>query len=211
MEQFNSSYHNLPDDELCRIAASGDRAAEEILVVRYHRLVRICCRPLFLVGGDSEDLIQEGMVGLLKAIREFDSTMEAAFPTYAEVCIRNRLFSAIKAAQRNKHAPLNDSVPLESPFFERNPDHLLHQVSHFAETNPEDLIISREELCERMDTLSGQLSDFEANILSLYLSGLSYSEMGNQIGKSTKSVDNAVQRIRRKLAQHFSSGDFSQG
>lgn len=209
MEQIYSNYHFLTDDALCSIAAAGDRMAEEVLVVRHNRLVRICCRPLFLVGGDSEDLLQEGMVGLLKAIREYDSNMEASFPTYAEVCIRNRLFSAIKAAQRYKHAPLNDSVPLESPFFERNPDYLLHPISHFAQTNPEDLIISREELRERMDALSGQLSDFEANILSLYLSGLSYSEMGTQIGKSTKSVDNAVQRIRRKLAQHFSSGDFS--
>jgi RNA polymerase sporulation-specific sigma factor len=202
-------YEQSSDDELCKIAASGDRMAEEVLVVRYHRLVRICCRPLFLAGGDNEDLLQEGMVGLLKAIREYDSNQDAAFSTYAEVCIRNRLFSAIKAAQRNKHCPLNDSVPFETPFFERNPDRLFHPNSQFAQANPEDLIISREDLRERMDKLSGQLSDFEANILSLYLNGLSYSEMGNQIGKSTKSVDNAVQRIRRKLAQHLTPGDFS--
>jgi len=210
MDQTYSKYHQLSDCELCSLAASCDRMAEEILVVRYYRLVRICCRPFFLAGGDHEDLLQEGFVGLLSAIREYDASMDTAFSTYAEVCIRNRLFSAIKAAQRNKHAPLNDSVPFEAPFFERNPDRLLHPISHL-QTNPEDLIISRENLRERMDQLSGQLSDFEANILSLYLSGLSYSEMGNQIGKSTKSVDNAVQRIRRKLARHFSSGDFSQG
>ncbi|MFQ7854052.1 MAG: sigma-70 family RNA polymerase sigma factor [Flavonifractor plautii] len=105
----------LTDETLCRLAASGDRVAEERLVMRYNRLVRMCARPYFLAGGDSEDLIQEGMVGLLAAIREYDSSKAAVFRTYAEVCIKNRLFSVIKAAARDKHTPLNNSVSFETP------------------------------------------------------------------------------------------------
>ena len=105
----------LGDEELCTRAAAGDRGAEEALVLRYNRLVRMCARPYFLAGGDSEDLIQEGMVGLLTAIREYDPDKSVAFRSYAEVCIKNRLLSAIKAAARGKHTPLNNSVSFETP------------------------------------------------------------------------------------------------
>ena len=109
----------LEDEALCALAASGGREAEEALVVRYNRLVRMCARPCFLAGGDSEDLIQEGMLGLLSAIREYDPGKSAAFRTYAEICIKNRLFSAVKAAARNKHTPLNCSVSIETPLYDR--------------------------------------------------------------------------------------------
>ena len=105
------------DEELCALAAAGSREAEELLVARYNRLVRSCARPYFLTGGDSEDLTQEGMVGLLKAVREYDASKEASFRTFAEICIRNRLYSALRAAARDKHAALNPSVPLDTPFF----------------------------------------------------------------------------------------------
>ena len=105
------------DEVLCGRAAAGDRVAEERLVIRYNRLVRVCARPYFLAGGDSEDLIQEGMVGLLAAIREYDPSKAASFRTYAEVCIKNRLLSVIKAAARDKHTPLNNSVSFETPLF----------------------------------------------------------------------------------------------
>ena len=107
------------DEVLCGRAAAGDRVAEERLVIRYNRLVRVCARPYFLAGGDSEDLIQEGMVGLLAAIREYDPSKTASFRTYAEVCIKNRLLSVIKAAARDKHTPLNNSVSFETPLFLR--------------------------------------------------------------------------------------------
>lgn len=113
------------DEALCTLAASGDRIAEEALVMRYHRLVRICARPYFLAGGDSEDLIQEGMVGLLAAIREYDSGKAASFRTFAEVCIKNRLISVIKAAARDKHIPLNNYVSFETPLFSGNGDLML--------------------------------------------------------------------------------------
>lgn len=199
------------DEALCTLAASGDRIAEEALVMRYHRLVRICARPYFLAGGDSEDLIQEGMVGLLAAIREYDSGKAASFRTFAEVCIKNRLISVIKAAARDKHIPLNNYVSFETPLFSGNGDHYAYGAADQLQEDPEAILLGREAFQERMRALEGQLSGFEASILRLYLNGLSYSEIAAEVNKSPKSVDNAVQRIRRKLAQHHSFGDFSEG
>mgnify|MGYP001518838053 FL=1 len=198
------------DEALCTLAASGDRIAEEALVMRYHRLVRICARPYFLAGGDSEDLIQEGMVGLLAAIREYDSGKAASFRTFAEVCIKNRLISVIKAAARDKHIPLNNYVSFETPLFSGNGDHYAYGAADQLQEDPEAILLGREAFQERMRALEGQLSGFEASILRLYLNGLSYSEIAAEVDKSPKSVDNAVQRIRRKLAQHHSFGDFSE-
>ena len=194
----------MTDEEICLLAGAGNAAAEEALVQRYGRMVRACARPLFLAGGDSEDLFQEGMMGLLSAIRSFESGRDASFRTYAEVCIRRRLYSAIRAAQGNKHFPLNHSVSFEPPLFDGTSAHLFS-----SEESPEDVVIGREELRERLDALKGQLSGFEAEILSYYLGGLSCAEIASQVGRSTKSVDNAVQRIRRKVARQLSSGDLS--
>ena len=120
-EKTSQPMEQSSDEVLCSLAAQGSRAAEELLVTRYNRLVRSCARPYFLVGGDSEDLTQEGMVGLLKAVREYDASKEASFRTFAEICIRNRLYSVLRAAARDKHLALNQSVPLDPPFFDGNP------------------------------------------------------------------------------------------
>lgn len=201
---------DLEDETLCALASSGDREAEESLVVRYNRLVRMCARPYFLAGGDSEDLIQEGMLGLLSAIREYDPGKSAAFRTYAEVCVKNRLYSAVKAAARNKHTPLNDSVSIsEPPFCGGSGLGFAFGGPGRRAKDPEEILLNREAFRERMEALVGQLSGFEAGILRLYLNGLSYSEIAAEVNKSPKSVDNAVQRIRRKLAQRVSSGDIS--
>lgn len=189
------------DEQLCGLAAQGHSQAETELVRRYGQLVRACARPLFLAGGDSEDLIQEGMLGLLTAIRGFDPGRDAAFRTYAEICIRSRLYSAVRAAQGGKHAPLNHSVSFEPPLFDGTNAHLFSSVE-----SPEDVIIGREELKERLDALKGQLSELEAQILPPYLNGLSCGEIAQLVGRSQKSVDNAIQRIRRKVARQFSSG-----
>lgn len=204
-----SSPREPSDESLCAQAAAGDRRAEETLVVRYNRLVRMCARPYFLAGGDSEDLIQEGMVGLLGAIREYDPNKAASFRTYAEVCVKNRLFSAVKAAARDKHTPLNNSVSFENPLFSGTGERFACSTPDRQAEDPEEIILSREAFRERMKALHGQLSGFEASILRLYLNGLSYSEIAAEVKKSPKSVDNAVQRIRRKLAQQSSSGDIS--
>lgn len=211
MKSVYTTQNPTADEALCSLAASGDRIAEEALVMRYNRLVRVCARPYFLAGGDSEDLIQEGMVGLLNAIREYDPGKGSSFRTYAETCIRNRILSAIRAAARDKHTPLNHYVSYETPLLDGNTDSYPLSASRQPQQNPEDMLISREERRERLGTLKGQLSGFEAQILDLYLRGLSYVEIASEVDQSPKAVDNAVQRIRRKVAQHLSSGDFSQG
>ncbi len=199
MDLTSTVKNELTDEILCSMVANGDRIAEETLVMRYMRLARACARPYFLAGGDSEDLLQEAMVGLLKAIREYDREREVTFRTFAEVCVKNRIRSAVTAAARDKHAPLNYSVPMEEqPLLER--DHL---------SDPEEVFINREEEAERLESLNRKLSPLEQRILSLYLHGFSYREIGEQVGRTDKSVDNAVQRIRRKVADHL--GVFSEG
>ncbi len=165
----------LSDEELCVRVARGNRGAEERLVSKYTRLVRSCARPFFLIGGDSEDLLQEGMIGLMKAVREYDGERDASFRTFAETCVRNRLLSVLRAASRGKHMPL----------------------------------IDREHTSSLLFGVRKQLSEFEAKILGYYLDGLSCREIAETVGKSPKSVDNAVQRIRRKVARQLLSGDFS--
>ena len=196
----HTSLAGRSDEELCLGAAQGDPQAETELVCRYGRLVRACARPLFLAGGDSEDLIQEGMLGLLTAIRGFDPGRHAAFRTYAEICIRSRLHTAVRAAQGGKHAPLNHSVSYEPPLFDGTNAYLFSSAE-----SPEDVVIGREELRERLEALKGRLSTFEAQILSPYLSGLSCREIAKRLGRSPKSVDNAIQRIRRKTAPQIRS------
>ncbi len=197
----------MEDGALCRLVAEGNREAEEVLVTRYNRLVRICARPFFLVGGDSEDLIQEGMVGLLKAIRNYDGSRDASFRTFAEICIRTRLYSILRNQNLNKHAALNHSVILEAPFFDSNS----YTVDGFAisQSNPEDLIILQENFDEMWKQVQNQLSEFEAKILGFYLDGLSYREIAVMVSRSPKSVDNAVQRIRRKVARQIIPGEIS--
>lgn len=190
-----SKVNEYSDEELCARVAAGCRDAEEELVKRYLRPVRVCARPYFLAGGDSEDLIQEAMFGLLKAIREFDPGRDARFKTFAEVCIRNRIRSAVTNAARSKYAPLNDSVPFEPPMLG-------------VGASLEEQYISREEETELLTNLKQRLSQLERKVLVFFLLGLSYQEISEQVGRSVKSVDNAVQRIRRKVAGDF--GVFSE-
>ena len=206
LERF-SAYHDATDEQLCRLTREGDRFAEEILVSRYTRLVRQLARPCYLAGGDSDDLMQEGMIGLIHGVREYDAQRAASFRTFAEICIRSRLNSAIRAAARDKHTPLNQSVPLEIPFFDSH-------TTSFGTTgpslaDPEELFISREATRDIMDCVHKQLSAFEAKILGYYLDGLTTREMAEAVHKPPKSVDNAVQRIRRKFAGCLTSGELS--
>jgi RNA polymerase sporulation-specific sigma factor len=195
------------DEQLCDMAATGDRGAEELLVTRYYGLVRVCARPLFLAGGDGEDLIQEGMFGLLRAIREYQADKTASFRTFAEVCIRNRLYSALRAALRDKHHALNESISLDTPFFDSTS--YLSGAFTPGNTDPELLVIDRDRVAGLLESTRKQLSEFEAKILGYYLEGLSCHEIAKAVGKSPKSVDNAVQRVRRKAARHISSGEIS--
>lgn len=191
------------DEVLCALTAAGDRLAEETLIRRYSRLVRVCARPFFLAGGDSEDLIQEGMLGLLKAIREFDPLRDASFRTFSVICIRRCILSAIAAASCNKHGPLNESVPFETSFFDFSSE---WTGGSLEQGNPEDLLIDQEESRERINWLKGQLSPLECDILDCFLKGYSYQEIACSVGRPIKSVNNAVQRIRHKVVRRSSPG-----
>lgn len=202
-----SDLEQQPDETLCVLAAAGNRLAEETLVTRYNRLVRTCARPFFLAGGDSEDLTQEGMVGLITAVREYDAGKEASFRTFAEICIRSRLYSVLRASARDKQQPLNQSVSLDNPYFDSNP--LTSGTNNLAQRNPEDFLIDREHTAALLSGVRKQLSEFEAKVLGFYLDGLSCREIAKAVHKPPKSVDNAVQRIRRKVARQLLSGDLS--
>ena len=185
MTVFQTTYDKQGDEVLCDLAAAGDRMAEETLIGRYTRMVRM--------GGDSEDLIQEGMLGLWKAVRDYTPDRGASFRTFAQTCVKNSMISAIKTAAGKHHIPLNDSVPFETLLFDRN--------DQLAVSDPETLYIDREIYREQLDQFYSKLSGFEAKVLDLYLNGLSYSEIADQVNRSPKSVDNAVQRIRRKFSR----------
>jgi len=201
-------YTLLDDVCLQKLAAGGDRQAEEQLTLRYSRLVKICARPYFLAGGDSEDLTQEGMLGLLTAIREFDGGIGTSFKAFAELCIKRRLITAVKNASRMKHTPLNDGLSLEEILSDESQTHAAFPPEAFRRI-PEEQVLARESVKEMILNYSRFLSRFEANILNLYLDGLSYKEMAEYVGRSQKSVDNAIQRIRRKLARCLNLGDIS--
>ena len=185
-------FEEMSDQDLQKMAASGDRSAEETLILRYSRTVRACARPLFLAGGDSEDLTQEGFLGLLDAIREFRLDRDASFATFAQVCIRNRLRSAVRSATREKHMVLSAALSWEQ-------DHVEGDLT--APPSPEELLIAREDRVEGLKRLEKDLSPLEREILEHYLNGLSYHEIAQATHRSAKSVDNAVQRIRKKLAR----------
>ena len=152
---------------------------------------------------DSEDLMQEGMFGLIKAIREYDPNRDASFCTFAETCIRHRLYTVLRSAASGKHSPLNQAVPLNPSFFDAN--------LSFAQVDPERLLIDREKTAALLENARKLLSEFEVKILGYYLDGLTCREIAETVGKSPKSVDNAVQRLRRKIARQLLSGDISKG
>ena len=192
---MNESFFSRTDEELALLSGTSQAAMEE-LISRYTRLVRACARPMFLAGADQDDLIQEGMIGLLGAVRSYSAESGVPFSAYAAVCVRRRLISAVRAASAQKHAPLNDSVSFHSFSFD---DLALGSLKD----DPEAAVISREGFNEFIAALHDRLSASERKVLSLYLDGVSYREIAARIGKPEKSVDNAVQRIRRKAEQLF--------
>lgn len=189
---------NDSDAALCVASRQGDSRAIEQIVHRYSRMVKTCARPYFLDGADGEDLIQEGMIGLLSAVQSFDINRNVPFAAYARLCITRKIFSAVRAASAQKHELLNRSISIEKPLFDDNAEPR-PQVTE-PTSDPESLVIGMEEQKERLEQLLGLLSVFEAKVLKLFLDGLSYEEMARFLGKPLKSVDNAIQRIRRKSA-----------
>lgn len=194
-------YKEYSDELLVRMARDGDEKAEDFLLKKYKDFVRSKARAYFLVGGDSDDLIQEGMIGLYNAIGHYDESMASSFMTYAAICINNKLISAVSADGRQKNAPLNGYVSIYSSITdETGEEATLSDVLPDTENiNPEAIILNEEQEKLTINRLLGKLSALEKEILSYYMEGMSYSEIAKLIGKTEKSVDNAIQRIRLKM------------
>ncbi len=195
-----TDYESLPDERLVELSGAGDEMATECILTRYKNLVRSRARMYYLVGADKDDLIQEGMIGLFKAIRDFDEKRPASFCGFAELCIKRQIITAVKTATRQKHMPLNSYVSLNNPVYDNEAEGYLEDVlPGGAETDPEHLFILRENadfLNERMEEV---LSNLEKSVLALYLDGKSYQEISKILNRPTKSIDNALQRVKKKM------------
>lgn len=193
-------YDNIPDESLVEMSANGDIFATECLLSRYKNLVRSRARMYFLVGGDKEDIIQEGMIGLFKAIRDFDKDKQASFAVFAELCVKRQIITAVKTATRQKHMPLNSYVSLSNPIHEGEDEGYLETVLPAGgQENPESLFISKENTAFLTMRMNEVLSDLEKSVLALYLEGKSYQEIAKALSKPSKSIDNALQRVKKKM------------
>lgn len=183
---YKEQYRNLTDEELLKRLASGATDVTEYLLEKYKPLVKRQARTMYLIGGENDDLIQEGMIGLFKAIRSYEES-EGTFFAFAELCITRQMYTAVQASNRKKHEPLNAYIPLDDE----------PQIS--AEPDPEELFIDQENLENRYDQIHRRLSDMEKLVLELYLEGKSYGQIAAVIGKNEKAVDNSIQRLKKKL------------
>ena len=198
----------VDDSYLLALAKQGNPDAYDRLVRRYHSFVRLKASSYFLIGGDSDDLVQEGLVGLYKAIRDYRTDRESSFRNFAELCITRQIITAVKTATRNKHTPLNGYVSFsQSPAGAAGEgEPTLDEVIPGAPIwDPANQVISTEELRSLVDCLSTVLSDLESRVLSLYLDGYSYVVIGERLGCDCKTVDNALQRVKRKVGAHLHS------
>ena len=197
----------LDDHYLIALAKQGRPDAYDMIVRRYYGFVRLKASSYFLLGGDSEDLIQEGLVGLYKAIRDFRTDRESSFRNFAELCITRQIITAVKTASRNKHAPLNQYVSFaQTPAAAGDAETTLEEVLPGPISDePSERVIASEELSALVSCLGSVLSELESNVLSLYLDGHSYELIGEKLECDTKTVDNALQRVKRKVAAHITS------
>src|SRR5205823_1916399 len=202
----SQSQLEVDDHYLVALAKQGKRDAYDQIVRRYHGFVRLKASSYFLIGGDSDDLIQEGLVGMFKAVRDYRSDRESSFRNFAELCITRQIITTVKTSTRNKHAPLNQYVSFSSTprgsgqDTEANLDELLPGSPVH---DPVNQVISSEELRALVGCISTTLSELESNVLALYLDGYSYEEVGRRLGCDCKTVDNALQRVKRKVSQHL--------
>jgi len=188
------------DEEIVSEAKEGNKKAQEYLISKYENFVKAKAKAYFLIGADREDIYQEGMIGLYKAIRDFKPDKLSSFKAFAELCVTRQIITAIKTATRQKHIPLNTYISLNKPLYEEESDRtLLDIISEAKITDPEEMMISREELSHMEKEISGALSDLEMEVLSSYLDGKSYQEIACDLDRHAKSIDNALQRVKRKL------------
>ena len=206
-EYCTQSFDNftaMADDEIAIKASTGDVAATEFLLVKYKNFVRSKARSYFLIGADKEDIVQEGMIGLYKAIRDYKMDKKASFRAFAELCITRQIITAIKTATRQKHKPLNSYISLNKPIYEDECERTLVDIIGGEKMlNPEDIIIDQEDLSSIELKIGEMLSELERKVLSLYLQGRSYVEIGKTLNRHVKSIDNALQRIKGKLEKYL--------
>lgn len=201
---YYSDYDNLTDEQIVACVRIGDDQALEYLIYRYRNFVRAKARSYFLIGADREDIIQEGMIGLYKAIRDYRSDRLSSFRAFAELCITRQIITAIKTATRQKHIPLNSYVSLNKPIYDEDSDRTLMDVlSGTKLTDPEELVISQEDFNYIEGKIGELLSDFEWEVLTSYLQGKSYQEIAVDLNRHVKSIDNALQRVKRKLERYL--------
>ncbi len=190
----------MTDEEMVKLASNDDKIALDYLLNKYKDLVKIKARSYFIIGADKEDIIQEGMIGLYKAIRDYQSEKEASFKVFAELCITRQIITAIKSATRQKHIPLNSYISLNKPIFEDDSEKTyIEAITSNKVLNPEELFIGQENKEFIEEHIKKILTELEFKILELYLRGKNYNEISNIIQKPEKSIDNALQRVKRKL------------
>ncbi|WP_034681579.1 RNA polymerase sporulation sigma factor SigH [Bacillus mannanilyticus] len=201
---------NLPDEEVVVLVKAGDLEALEYLINKYKNFVRAKARSYFLIGADREDIVQEGMIGLYKSIRDFREDKLSSFKAFAELCITRQIITAIKTATRQKHIPLNSYVSLDKPIYDEESDRtLLDVICGNRVTDPEELIINQEEFDDIEDKMGEILSELERQVLMLYLDGRSYQEIAVDLDRHVKSIDNALQRVKRKLERYLEVREIS--
>lgn len=196
-------YDRLHDEELAALAQSGEAAAEELLLERYKPIVKSRAHLYFIVGADAEDVIQEGMIGIFKAIRSYREDRDASFRTFAGVCINRQIITAIKAASRKKHQPLNSSVSFSAPAESPGGSETIENLLAASLSNPEELLLMQDRMEQLLGSIPELLSGFEKEVWDLYLGGWNYNRIAEKIARTPKSVDNAIQRIKRKIAAEY--------
>ena len=197
---LDRQYVSLTDEQVVAEAQGGDSDALEYLLGKHKNFVRSKARSYFLIGADHEDIVQEGMIGLFKAVRDYQSERLSSFRAFAELCITRQIITAIKTATRQKHVPLNSYISLNKPIYDEESDRtLMDVIVEGRAQNPEDLIIGQEALLSIRDRADEVLSSLEQDVLSAYLDGKSYQEIADKLGRHVKSIDNALQRVKRKL------------
>lgn len=196
----NNGFEKMEDEYLVEYVREGDSGALEYLIHKYKNFVRAKARSYFLIGADHEDIVQEGMIGLYKAIRDFKGDKLSSFKAFAELCITRQIITAIKTATRQKHIPLNSYVSLDRPIYDEDSDRtLLDVICGNRVTDPEELLINQEEFVDIELKMGEILSELERKVLMLYLDGRSYQEISIDLDRHVKSIDNALQRVKRKL------------
>ena len=206
--QVAQHFGDLSDEELVEQVHLGNTNALDYLITKYLLFVKVKARSYFLIGADKEDIIQEGMIGLYKAIRDFRGDKLASFRAFAELCITRQIITAIKTATRQKHIPLNSYISLDKPIYDEESERTLMDIiiSPLSD-NPEHLMINREEYSKLEGKMSEVLSELEQQVLALYLEGRSYNEISELLNRHVKSIDNALQRVKRKLERHLEYGE----